>query len=358
MIFSPYRICPIGAHIDHQGGTVLGRTLELGTTVEYQPLESREIRIISRPFGEASFLIGSEIDKNHWACYAQAAAQVLGDRIKRGMIAHVDGKFAGTGLSSSASVGLAYLKALAGVNEIELSDIELVQMDYQLENAKLGLQNGILDPLTIVCGRKDSLLLMDTLRVSVTPIKDPPNQDGTWIIAFSGVSRELLKSGYNNRVAECYEAASLLKPGARKLSDIPPDRFARYNLDLPANLRRRAVHYFSEVERVLEGAEAWKNADLDRFGQLMNQSCQSSISNFETGSPVLIELHEIASATQGVYGSRFSGGGYGGCVVALAKQELAENAVMEIGEQFSKRHPELKPSVFVAEMGDGLRILE
>ncbi len=357
MIFSPYRICPLGAHIDHQGGIVLGRTLALGTKLEYQPLESREIQILSRPFGETSFFIGTEINKNHWSCYAQAAAQVLGERLRRGMVAYVDGKFAGSGLSSSASVGLAYLKALASVNEIELSDLELVQMDYQLENGKLGLHNGLLDPLTIVCGKKDALLRMDTLRARVTPIQDPPSQDGVWIIAYSGVSRQLIKSGYNNRVAECYAAASLLKPGAQKLSDVPPETFADRWLELPENLRRRAAHYFSEVERVLEGAEAWKNGKLDHFGQLMNGSCQSSIVNYETGSPILIELHEIASGATGVYGSRFSGGGYAGCVVALAKKELAENAVAEIADRFSRQHPELKSSVFVAEMGDGLRLV-
>jgi len=357
-IFSPYRICPIGAHIDHQGGAVLGRTLGIGTKLEYQPLERREIHIVSKQFGEASFFIGAEIDKTHWARYAQAAAQVIGDRLKRGMKAHVDGLLVGSGLSSSASVGLAYLKALADVNDIECSNLELVQMNCRLENEQLGLQNGILDPLTIVDGKKDALLLMDMLTATVTPIQDSPSHNSAWIIAYSGVSRELTNSGYNVRVAECHEAASLLQPGARILSDVSRESFDEKKLELPEHLRRRAAHYFSEVERARDGAEAWKNASLYHFGQLMNQSCQSSILNYESGSPILIELHEIASGAKGVYGSRFSGGGYGGCVVALAKQDSAESTVTEIEEEFKKRHPEFKASVFVAEMGDGLRVLK
>jgi len=107
-IFSPYRICPIGAHIDHQGGAVLGRTLNIGTTLEYKPLDSNEIRITSEQFGKTKFLIG-ELDVDHWARYAQAAARVL--KIKSGMEAHVNGSLIGSGLSSSASVGLAYIKA-------------------------------------------------------------------------------------------------------------------------------------------------------------------------------------------------------------------------------------------------------
>jgi galactokinase len=112
------------------------------------------------------------------------------------------------------------------------------------------------------------------------------------------------------------------------------------------------------VERVQQGAQAWENASLDLFGQLMNQSCRSSIQNYESGSQLLIELHEIVSSAKGVYGSRFSGGGYAGCVIALAKRDLSESAVSEIAQQFSARHPELQPSVFVAEMGDGLKVLE
>src|SRR5687768_8404156 len=101
-IFSPYRICPIGAHVDHQGGVVLGRTITLGTTLEYQPLDSNEIRLTSAQFGEAKFLIG-ELDLSQWMRYAQAAARVL--NVKRGMQAYVSGSLVGSGLSSSASVG-------------------------------------------------------------------------------------------------------------------------------------------------------------------------------------------------------------------------------------------------------------
>ena len=91
-----------------------------------------------------------------------------------------------------------------------------------------------------------------------------------------------------------------------------------------------------------------------RFGQLMNQSCESSINNYEVGSEVLIQLHEIIADTNGVYGSRFSGGGYGGCVVALAKAECAEDACAEIAGKFSTLHPELPSQVFVAETGNGI----
>ena len=354
VIFSPYRICPIGAHVDHQGGAALGRTINLGTTLSYESLDSKEIRIRSDQFGETKFCIGADINSTHWSRYAQAAACVL-PNVKRGMHAHVSGSLIGAGLSSSASVGLAYLKALANVNDIELANQELVHLDYALEHGQLGLQNGLLDPLTIVYGKRDTLLFMDTITASVTPILDSPSSDSAWIVAYSGISRELTKSRFNVRVTECYEAATLLKAGAQILSDVPYELFEEKKMTLPENLRKRATHFFTEVERVKQGAQAWQAANINLFGQLMNQSCESSIRSYEVGSDILIQLHEIVSNTDGIYGSRFSGGGYGGCVVALAQRDLAKDACAEISERFSMLHPELPSKVFVAEMGDGLR---
>jgi galactokinase len=219
-LFSPYRICPIGAHIDHQGGSVLGRTINLGTTLTYESLSSREIQIISAQFGETKFSIG-ELDKTHWARYAQAAARVL--NLHRGIKAQVRGSLIGSGLSSSASVGLSFLQAMADANEMQFSGEQLVNWDYQLEHDELGLQNGLLDPMSIVHGRKDALLYIDTMAGSVTPVVDPLGNNLAWIIAYSGVSRELTKSGFNVRVAECCEAAAILKSGAQKLGDLPHD---------------------------------------------------------------------------------------------------------------------------------------
>ena len=351
-IFSPYRICPTGAHIDHQGGTVLGRTISIGTTLEYEPVDSNEIHITSDQFGETKFLVG-ELDVNHWVRYAQAAARVL--KAERGMKAQVKGSLIGSGLSSSASVGLAYLKALADVNEIKLTNEQLVQLEYELEHDELGLQIGLLDPLTIVHGRKEALLFMDTITASATPISDPL-PSFAWIVAYSGVSRELTKSGFNVRVDECHQAAKELLPNAKILSDVPREVFEERKMRLPENLRKRAEHFYTELERVQQGAKAWDEANLEVFGQLMNRSCASSINNYESGSGILVELHELVSRMDGVYGSRFSGGGYGGCVIALAHRPSAENICASITEIFSTLHPELKPQAFVAETADGLAV--
>jgi galactokinase len=324
----------------------------MGTTLEYEPLDSKEIIIQSDLFGEAKFQVG-DLDREHWARYAQAAARVLPD-LKRGFQARVRGDLIGSGLSSSASVGLAYLKALADVNDIELTCEQLVQQEYRLEHDELKLQIGLLDPLTIVFGKRNALLFMDTVSASVHPIADPATRDFAWIVAYSGISRELTKSGFNGRVEECRQAAAMLKAGAGKLFDIPVELFQEKKWMLPDPLRRRVTHFFTEVDRVRQGATAWKEGDLENFGQLMNWSCESSINNYESGSRILVELHDLASSTNGVYGSRFSGGGYGGCVVALADADLAADACAEIEEKFYSLHPELPAKVFLAELGEGL----
>ena len=106
---------------------------------------------------------------------------------------------------------------------------------------------------------------MDTITGSVSPIFDSPSSDSVWIVAYSGISRELTKSGFNVRVAECHEAAASLQNGAWKLGDVPREIFEEKKMSLPENLRRRAEHFFSEVERVHLGKQAWEESDAVRF---------------------------------------------------------------------------------------------
>lgn len=358
---SPYRICPLGAHIDHQGGPVLGRTIQTGTVLAFTPLPAPEIRLYSAHFGHVSFPVGQTPDMKHWARYAQAAAQAIAERypIKRGFAGFVSGTLIGAGLSSSASVILAYLKALAHVNELSLSPEELVLLEFKSEHDILGLQIGILDPATIANGLKNALLHIDTVNGTVAPIPDPAAaQDWVWLVAFSGVFRQLLQSGYNNRVAECREAAMMLQAGASRLYEVPSERYLEYQYYLPEHLRRRARHYYGEVKRVEKGGQAWAESDAETFGRLMKQSCQSSIRLYESGSPVLVDLHNIVSGATGVFGSRFSGGGYGGCVVGLADRASAETAVQEISERFAAMHPELagQAAVYLVETAEGLHL--
>lgn len=343
--FVPYRISPLGAHIDHQGGQILGRTLSAGTALAYVPLNEPKIRLASANFsGVVEFALGTAVQPKHWARYAQAAALALGQsyQLTRGFIGVSNGALIGTGLGSSASVGLAYLKTLADVNAIPLKKEELMDLDYQLEHTYLGLQNGIQDQTNILFGRENSMLYLDARSRAIKLISDPAAAAGaSWLIAYSGVSRSLTSGGYNDRVAECREAAQWLEPTAVILSDVPSAQFTNRAEAMPPILRRRAAHYFGEVARVAAGSQAWKAGDLTRFGQLMNESCTSSIEQYESGHEALIVLQKIFSETPGIYGSRFSGGGYGGCIIGLVEQAKAQTAVAHIKQAYQQKFPDL-----------------
>ncbi|MBI9085646.1 MAG: hypothetical protein JEZ11_18760 [Desulfobacterales bacterium] len=368
MIASPYRISPLGAHIDHQGGPVLGMTINAYTLLAYAPTTDGRVRLRSMNYpGRVGFQLAQpeENTGSFWGVYARGATLALHQSVplRHGIEGLIMGHLPGGGLSSSASVLLAYLSALADVNGIDLTHWELVNLTLVAENTHIGLKNGILDQTSIVFGQPGHLLHIDTIKPDVTAIELSPDADPFRIlIAYSGYSRELTTTGYNSRVSECREAARLLSefsgdPMATRLADIPWDQFGRHGKKLPGHLYRRACHFFSETKRVVKGVEAWKRGTIQAFGRLMMESCESSIQDYECGSQAIHDLQQIVSQTQGVYGSRFSGGGFGGCVVGLVSPDHAGSAVANIKNAYCGRHPEVadQVGVFLARSVSGLR---
>jgi galactokinase/galacturonokinase len=281
--------------------------------------------------------------------------------LSKGLVGVASGTLIGAGLSSSASIGLSYLSALAMVNEITLTPAELVELDRQLENEHLGLQNGILDQSSIVYGHEKSFTFIHIKEGEVTAVPDPGDTaDVCWLVVFSGIPRILTNTDYNQRVGECRQAAQFLQPDAVILSDVPRRLFREQRLEMPRALRRRANHYFTEVERVAQGARAWADGDFGKFGVLMNASCASSIEQYECGHEVIIGLQEIVSTTPGVHGSRFSGGGYGGCVIALADAAQAAAAAETIMACYQERYPGIanKAAVYQVHPAGGLQHLQ
>jgi galactokinase/galacturonokinase len=184
------------------------------------------------------------------------------------------------------------------------------------------------------------------------------------LVAFTGIPRNLPGTGFNQRVAECRAAAAHLSalaglPPARLLGELSDEVFEAHGAALPDGERRRARHFFGERARVRRGTEAWRGGDLPGFGRLMNESCASSIENYEVGSPELIRLQEILRETPGVLGARFSGGGYGGCAIALVAADAAEEARGRAERGFLAAFPGLagRARCFLAESEDGLRVV-
>jgi galactokinase/galacturonokinase len=370
VIASPYRICPLGAHVDHQGGPVLGMAINAFSLLVYVPDDDGRVILRSGNYpGQIEFGL-NPIPKNTgsvWGAYPRAAALALQDKIRleRGIHGVITGMLPGCGLSSSASVLLAYLNALAEANDWQPGPWDLVRLTRQAENKYIGLNNGILDQTSIVFGKRNHLLHIDTLAESVRAIEDKlPQNTFRILIAYSGFSRELMTSGYNTRVQECCEAAAELAslggmPPAQRLADISEQTFREHGDRLPPHLQRRAAHFFSEVERVSRGLAAWQQGRHEAFGRLMVESCRSSIEQYECGIPAIHNLQQIVCSTNGVIGSRFGGGGFGGCVVGLVTPKRAEDAIKEIRDAYLTHYPKTagRAEFYLARSADGVEFL-
>ena len=369
-VASPYQICPLGAHIDHQDGPVLGMTINAYTILAYVPTEDGTISLHSLNYpGNVTFHLDRipENTGSFWGTYARGAVLALKEAypVKKGIMGLIKGYLPGGGLSSSASILLAYLSVLGEANEFQPAPWDLVSLTQCAENIHIGLSNGILDQTSIVFGRKDHLLHIDTQDRSVASYKATETQ-ATYqaLIAYSGFSRELTTTGYNSRVNECRKAARLLSdldkgPPVDKLGDISEQVFQRYGEKLPPHLCRRATHFFNEVARVRDGLDAWRQGRIETFGRLMFESCKSSIEQYECGSQPIHDLQQIVSQTDGIVGSRFSGGGFGGCVIGFVEASKAEEAARNIRVTYQKRHPEVadQAAVYLAHSEDGVRFL-
>ena len=370
VIASPYRICPLGAHIDHQGGPVLGMTINACTLMAFYTESDDRVRLKSKNYpGKVNFSLADipESPGSFWGVYPRAAALALKEKyqLKRGICGLLDGMLPGCGLSSSASVLLAYLHAFARANNLELSSWDYVNLTRRAENEFIGLNNGILDQTSIVFGKKGHLLHIDTVDKTVAKMKDQnAENDYRIIVAYSGYSRELTTSGYNSRVDECRLAAAELsrlagRPGAEVLSSVERKTFESFGPQLQAHIGKRANHFFDESQRVMDGLTAWNNGDIETFGKLMNLSCRSSIEQYECGVPAVCDLQQVVSGADGVYGSRFMGGGFGGCVVGLARSSHAAVIAEEIETTYKQLHPEVAEQAFVrlGRSDDGVRFL-
>lgn len=373
-IFAPYRVCPIGAHVDHQHGLVTGFAIDKGVDLWFTPNETGKVHLESKTFeGTVDFDITqvSQIKEGHWGDYARGVKYALRKRfaLKHGIDGTIQGSLPVGGLSSSAAVLIAYVMAFAKANDIELTPFEVVRIASEAERKYIGLNNGILDQACIALGKKDGLLFLDCDSNEYRIIKRNPDMPDFAIgIFFSGLTRSLVNSDYNLRVYECKTAAwnmlaytdQPLKPFDKTfLRDIPKSTFDRTRIAMPQRFARRAEHFYSEYRRVRQGVTAWESGNLKLFGKLSLDSCESSIHNYECGSPELIAIYEIMKSLPGVYGGRFSGAGFKGACIALVDPDFTESIEKELTSQYLERFPEYENTfkVYFVRPDDGARFI-
>ena len=371
--FTPYRVCPIGAHSDHQLGKITGFAINKGIHIAYGPKENGVIEIQSLQFDKrAQWHVEAtpKTKENDWADHLRGATIALNKRypLRRGLCAVLDGELPIGGLSSSAAVIITYLSALCKINGIELTPEELITISKEAENKYVGVSCGKLDQSCEVYCKKDHLLYMDLQNDTYELIPQSAQMKPyKFMIFFSGLERSLAGSAFNMRVDECRSAAYALKAYAgmkygkfeeTNLRDVPRKVYEQYKERLPDNWRKRAEHWYTEFDRVQKGADAWRNGDIETYGKLSFESGYSSIHNWETGSPELIKLYEIMTETKGIYGGRFSGAGFKGCCLAIIDPAYEESIIEIVSKEYLKAFPHLegKYSVHVCESADGVKL--
>jgi galactokinase/galacturonokinase len=371
---SPLRVCPLGAHVDHQDGIVTGMALTDSVDLVYTPEDDGYLRVQSLDFPDEEYFHVDQVPDmvpTFWGNYLRGAVLSLSRRFKlhRGIRGVVRGKLPIGGLSSSAAVTTAYLMALCDVNEIELPSRELIDYSHWVETDFIGLNNGILDQSANILSRDGYLMVMDcqTEEFDMVP-RSAQMPEFELVIVYSGISTTLIKTDYNNRVDECKVAAWLLQEVGDlevsafrdvKLRDIPREVYETHADRLPGRFRRRADHFYGELDRVQAGVEAWRRGDIAEFGSRVFASGESSISKYESGCPELITIYETLAESEGVYGARFSGAGYRGCCIGLVDPAYKESIAARIDEVYPVKHPEFRDHyrVFFSKTADGAEVM-
>ncbi|MDD4690278.1 MAG: galactokinase family protein [Eubacteriales bacterium] len=370
--FCPYRICPLGAHVDHQYGLIAGFAIDEGIEMFYESTDDGLIEVLSLNMdGTINFSIYDEkiLLKRDWADYLRGAIVSLKRRynLTKGIRGVLYGSMPIGGLSSSAAVIICFLKAICKVNNLHPSSEEVIDIALYAEKDYVGVNVGTLDQSCEILSEKDRLLFLDTRtgKYEVIPqSKKMPEYE--FAVFFSGVPRSLVGSAFNMRVDECKAAAYALKGFSgmeygkfddTRLRDVPKEVFDKYRTKLPKNWRLRATHFYSECERVEKGVEYWKKGDIIGFGKQIFKSGDSSINYYQTGSPELKALYTIMLETDGIYGGRFSGAGFKGCCMAIIDPKYKESINKTVTEKYLKQFPHLKNafSVHFCKSAEGVK---
>ena len=363
---------------------VTGFAIDKGVDLWFDVSEDGHVHLESKTFeGIVDFEIDapSQVREHHWGDYARGAKYALRKRfeLKHGINGVLQGSLPVGGLSSSAAVLIAYVMAFAKANDITLQPFEVVKIASEAEREYIGLNNGLLDQACIALGKKDELLFLDCDTNEYRHIKFgssngslPPKGglEGLFEIGifFSGLTRSLVNSDYNLRVYECKTAAwnmlaytdQPLKTFDKTfLRDIPKATYDKTRIAMPARFARRAEHFYSEYRRVRQGVTAWETGNLKLFGKLSFDSCESSIHNYECGSPELIAIYDIMRSLPGVYGGRFSGAGFKGACIALVDPACKAEIEKQLTKQYLAQFPEYERTfqVFWVKPDDGARFV-
>ena len=342
LVRAPGRVNLIGEHTDYNDGFVLPCAIDHETVVAARPRNDGLMRMVALDyaFAKDDFQLDASIAPRPDAPWANYVRGVVAMLMQRGAVLRnfggadlaITGNVPqGAGLSSSASLEVAVLQALNTVHALGLDATEIALLAQRAENEFVGCQCGIMDQLIAARGRAGHALLIDCRSLQTRPVPMPPHL--AVMILHSRVARGLVESAYNERRQQCQAAATHF--GVQALRDLSLAALKAGAADLDRLVLRRARHVVTENQRTLDAAQALADGDLLRLGRLMAESHASMRDDFEITVPAVDHLVGIAQAAIGTQGgARMTGGGFGGCVVALLPKDRVAHVQAQVAAQY------------------------
>ena len=359
----------IGEHTDYNGGHVFPCALTLGTYGVARRRDDRKLHFYSMnldSFGvvEASLDDLTNKKEYNWANYPLGvvwAFKEKGYTLEHGFDMAIWGNIPnGSGLSSSASLEVltgVILTDLYGITDLTMTDLALI--GQYSENNFNGCNCGIMDQFAVAMGRKDNAIFLDTstLKYEYAPIV---LEDAKIIITNSKVKHSLVDSAYNDRRRECAEALAELQSGLEieSLGDMTPEEYESHKSLIKDPVRlKRAKHAVYENQRTIDAVAALKDGNIERFGELMNESHVSLRDDYEVSCEEIDILVDLAWKTPGVIGSRITGGGFGGCTVSIVKNDAVDTFIETIGRAYQEKVGH-EAEFYTVDIGDGASRLD
>jgi galactokinase len=354
---APGRVELLGNHTDYNEGLVLSAAIDRGITVRGGLRTDARVKLTDRGLEQCVDVPLAGFEKREgdesWANYPLGVVRIFEDRgyemgaFEMDIVSDLP---IGAGLSSSAAFEVATATFLKKAFHWQIEPLQLARLCRQVENEFVGVNCGLLDQVSSVFGKRNSAIFLDCRAETVETVPFP---DGVaLLITHSGVKHALVGGEYNERREQCFSAAKKL--GVVALRDVTSTALEEAREQLTNLEYRRAAHVVGETERVSQGIEFLRTANVRGFGELMFASHESSRTNFENSTEELDILVRIAREEEGVYGSRLTGGGFGGATVSLIPAAESERIAKNLATKY-QRQTGIECKTYLCEIDDGAR---
>jgi len=351
---APGRVNLIGEHTDYNDGFVLPLAIDRRVELVFRARQDTRVRLRSALYSESDEFVLDDIESSPerpWSNYVRGVATVL--QAEGVELCGLDAVVAGTvplgaGLSSSAALEVATAKGFLQASGAEVEPRRLARLCQRAENQFVGVNCGIMDQFVSIFGRSGSAVLIDCRELSheLVPLDA---ESVTVLVCNTMVRHELGNTEYNTRRQQCETAAKALSKrlsGAQSLRDVTIADLEKHAETLSPTVLKRARHVVTENERVMRTVSSLKSGDYAAVGKLMDDSHNSLQSDYEVSCRELDVMVSLARRLEGVFGARMTGGGFGGCAVALVGTESAADVAGELARQYEEKTgiaPEIYP---------------